>query len=448
MFLDPVELPHLLAQLSDLLLQPLGLGLDLRRLGAVGRLQSIKVALDALLDLLLAPVDLAGGEVAVAAVDRLELAAVDGHDGLREQLELAAQRDEAPADVADACAVVVPEVGDGLEVWRQAAGQPHQLDVALGFALQPAAGLDAIKVAVDVELEQNRRVVRGAARRSRVDATEAQRLKIEFIDEDIDNAYRVVLANVVVQTLGQQCKLASVLAFDESLHRPPRLNGLAYFNWHQASSEAFSHSLGHYRVLPLLPEFRQRYPEVQVEIHLSNRNIDFAEEGYDLAIRGRAPTDSNLIARKLEDAELVLVASPSYIKRAGEPKSLEDLENHDCIQFELPSTGRRIPWPFHVNAEADNKVADVATTGGYSCSEDVLGIVTLARSGAGVVQTYRFIVEKDLEKGDLIELLPQFGGTSRPFILLYPHPHARHLSLRVRTFVDFLVGRLMRQGTD
>ncbi len=106
---------------------------------------------------------------------------------------------------------------------------------------------------------------------------------------------------------------------------------------------------GHYRVLPLLPEFRQRYPEVQVEIHLSNRNIDFAEEGYDLAIRGRAPTDSNLIARKLEDAELVLVASPSYIKRAGKPKSLEDLANHDCIQFELPSTGRRIPWPFHMN---------------------------------------------------------------------------------------------------
>lgn len=203
---------------------------------------------------------------------------------------------------------------------------------------------------------------------------------------------------------------------------------------------------GHYRVLPLLPEFRQRYPEVQVEVHLSNRNIDFADEGYDLAIRGRTPTDSNLIARKMEDAELVLVAAPSYIKRAGAPKSLEDLANHDCIQFELPSTGRRIPWPFHVDAKADikadHKVVDIVTTGGYSCSEDVLGIVTLARSGAGVVQTYRFIVEHDLRNGDLIELLPQFGGTSRPFILLYPH--ARHLSSRVRTFVDFLIEKLVQ----
>jgi DNA-binding transcriptional LysR family regulator len=193
----------------------------------------------------------------------------------------------------------------------------------------------------------------------------------------------------------------------------------------------------HYRVLPLLPEFRAQYPEVQVEVHLSNRNIDFADEGYDLAIRGRTPPDSNLIARQLEDAELVLVATPAYLKRAGTPQTLEDLQQHDCIQFELPSTGRKIPWPFHIDGQ---KVIDVTTSGGYSCSDDVLGIVTLARSDAGLVQTYRFIVEQDLARGDLVELLPQHGGTSRPFILLYPH--ARHLSLRVRTFVDFLVEKL------
>ena len=198
---------------------------------------------------------------------------------------------------------------------------------------------------------------------------------------------------------------------------------------------------GHYRLLPLLPEFRQRYPDVQVEVHISNRNIDFAEEAYDLAVRGRAPADSNLIARKLEDAELVLVAAPSYLKRAGKPKSLEDLQKHECIQFELPSTGRRIPWIFHPNGKAKGKAVDVVTSGGYSCAEDVLGIVTLARSGAGLVQTYRFIVEDDLRNGSLVELLPQFGGTSRPFILLYPH--ARHLSSRVRAFVDFLMEKLV-----
>jgi len=192
----------------------------------------------------------------------------------------------------------------------------------------------------------------------------------------------------------------------------------------------------HYRVLPLLPQFRKRYPQVQVDVHLSNRNIDFADEGYDLAIRGRAPDDSNLIARKLEDAELVLVAAPSYLKRAGKPKTLDDLQKHDCIQFELPSTGRKIPWTFRL----DGRDVDVATKGSYCCLDDVLGVATLVRSGAGLVQTYRYIVEKDLKNGDLVELMPQFGGSSRPFILLYPH--ARHLSLRVRTFVDFLVEKL------
>ena len=192
----------------------------------------------------------------------------------------------------------------------------------------------------------------------------------------------------------------------------------------------------HYRLLPLVPQFRARYPEVTLDLHVSNRNIDFSDEGYDLAIRGRTPADSNLIARKLEDAELVLVAAPSYLARAGTPRSLDDLQRHECIQFDLPSTGKRIPWPF----QRDGVQVDVATSGGLCCSEDVLGIVTLARAGGGLVQTYRFIVADDLARGDLVELLPQHGGTSRPFILLYPH--ARHLSLRVRSFVDFLVEKL------
>jgi DNA-binding transcriptional LysR family regulator len=175
---------------------------------------------------------------------------------------------------------------------------------------------------------------------------------------------------------------------------------------------------------------------VTLDIHVSNRNIDFAEEGFDLAIRGRTPPDSSLVARKLEDAELVLVASPAYLKRAGRPKSLEDLARHECIQFELPSTGKRIPWPFMRNGVQE----EILTAGGLCCAEDVLGVVTLARTGAGIVQTYRFIVEQDLARGDLVELLPKHGGTSRPFILLYPH--ARHLPLRARTFVDFLVAHL------
>jgi DNA-binding transcriptional LysR family regulator len=192
----------------------------------------------------------------------------------------------------------------------------------------------------------------------------------------------------------------------------------------------------HYRLLPLLPEFRERHPEVRLDIHVSNRNVDFSDEGFDLAIRVRAPADSSLIVRHLEDAELVVVATPHYLARRGTPAALEDLGQHECIQFDLPSSGRRIPWLFR----QQGKEIELAGEGGYVLSEDVLGGVTLARYGAGLFQTYRFIVEEDLREGHLVEVLQAFGGRSRPFSLLYPHN--RYVPLRVRSFIDFLVQKV------
>ncbi|WGV19359.1 LysR family transcriptional regulator [Pseudomonas putida] len=190
---------------------------------------------------------------------------------------------------------------------------------------------------------------------------------------------------------------------------------------------------GHHRILPLLPKFRDLYPEVTVDIHLGNRNIDFVAEGYDLAIRVRAQPDSTMIARLLEDAKLVVVASPAYLEKAGTPQTLQDLEQHECIQFELPSSGRRISWLF----QEDGREREVFTAGSYSCSDDVLGGVTLAKNAAGLFQTYKFIVEQELADGRLVEVLKPFGGRSRPYTLLYPH--GRHVPQRVRAFVDFLL---------
>ena len=195
---------------------------------------------------------------------------------------------------------------------------------------------------------------------------------------------------------------------------------------------------GHHRILPLLPEFRRRFPKVQVDVHLGNRNIDFVGEGYDLAIRARAQPDSTLIARPLEDARLVVVATPEYLARAGTPQTLDDLARHDCIQFELPSSGRRITWLF----SEDGTEREILTEGGYVCSDDVLGGVTLAKHGAGLFQTYRFIVERELADGSLVEVLQPFAGRSRPFTLLYPH--GRHMPLRLRTFVDFIMEQQRR----
>ncbi|WP_137940258.1 LysR family transcriptional regulator [Chitinivorax sp. B] len=197
-----------------------------------------------------------------------------------------------------------------------------------------------------------------------------------------------------------------------------------------------STAYGHYRLLPMLPAFRARFPGVQIEIHLCNRNIDFAGEGFDLAIRARPPTDSSLIARKLEDAMLVVVATPDYLARVGTPTTLEALRQHSCIQFELPSSGKRISWQF----QQDGNDVDVITEGDYFVSEEVLGVATLARSGAGLCQTYRFVVAEDLRQGTLVEVLQPFAGRSRPFSLLYPH--GRHTPQRVRVFIDYMIAEL------
>ncbi len=197
----------------------------------------------------------------------------------------------------------------------------------------------------------------------------------------------------------------------------------------------------HARLLPLIARFRQQHPQVRVEVHVSNRNIDFAEEGFDLAIRGRAPSDSSLVGRKLEDAALVLVGSPAYLKAKGQPRTIEELKQHDCIQFLLPSTGRKIAWLLMVEGEQ----VELQTNGALTISEDILGQIPLVCHGAGLAQLYRSTVEGLLADGTLVELLPQHAGATRPFYLLYPH--ARHLPLRVRVVVDYLIEAANRSFT-
>jgi DNA-binding transcriptional LysR family regulator len=199
---------------------------------------------------------------------------------------------------------------------------------------------------------------------------------------------------------------------------------------------------GHYRLLPLLPAFRAQYPLIKVEAHISNRNIDFHEENFDVAIRFRAQADSTMVARHLEDAELVVVGSPTYLQRAGHPQSLADLEQHECIQFDLPSSGRQIAWLF----KEDGHEKEILSTGNYTCAEDVLAGVTLAKAGAGLFQTYRSVVEEDLAEGRLVEVLQAFGGRSRPVSLMYPH--GRLLPSRVRAFVDFMTEHARSPATE
>ena len=175
------------------------------------------------------------------------------------------------------------------------------------------------------------------------------------------------------------------------------------------------------------------YPQIELELSIANRVVDFVEEGYDLAIRLGIPPDSRLIAHKLEEASVGIFGAPTYLAQRGIPQTLEDLEAHDCIQFVLPSTGRPMSWLFR---DENGKDIEIVSRSRMRVHDDALGCISWARAGGGLFQTYHFIADAVVENGQHVEVLQGFGGRSRQFSILYPQN--RHLSAKVRAFVDFL----------
>jgi DNA-binding transcriptional LysR family regulator len=190
-------------------------------------------------------------------------------------------------------------------------------------------------------------------------------------------------------------------------------------------------TFGHHRLLPFLASFRERYPHIALDVHIGNRNIDFAADGFDLAVRMGAVRERGLVARKLGDFALGVYAAPSYLARRGTPKTPAQLAAHECLAFVMPRTGRVLPWTF-----VPGPTALVPPTG-VRCSEDVLATVTLARAGAGLLQTYDFLVTDEVRRGALVEVLREFRGASRPFSLLYPQTPKP--TAAARTLIDALL---------
>jgi DNA-binding transcriptional LysR family regulator len=203
---------------------------------------------------------------------------------------------------------------------------------------------------------------------------------------------------------------------------------------------------GHYVAAAKIAEFRSLYPQVQIELSISNRSVDLVAEGFDLAVRmGKLP-DSGLAARTLLDAPLVLVCAPQYLATTAaqglpRPREIADLAAHICIPFIMPSTGKTLPWALRdAGQEVSFENFGTRSASGEAkmlvVSEDVLGCVALAEHGAGITQSYDFVVAERLRSGKLVELLPHTRGCSRRFSLIYP-PH-RHLSRATRALIAFL----------
>jgi DNA-binding transcriptional LysR family regulator len=197
---------------------------------------------------------------------------------------------------------------------------------------------------------------------------------------------------------------------------------------------------GHFRLPGLLQRFAARFPAVRVDLNISNRNVDMAAENFDFAIRQGELRDSSMIARKLEDAQLVLVCAPSYVQRRGLPRDFEALAQHDCLTFLLPRTGRAVPWQFlRDGVELDWSPRMEAPNAPVQVTDDALGTVSLAEAGLGICQTFRFIAQERLQRGALVEILPELQGRSRPFSLIYPPQ--RKITAAARAFVDSLLGQ-------
>jgi DNA-binding transcriptional LysR family regulator len=197
---------------------------------------------------------------------------------------------------------------------------------------------------------------------------------------------------------------------------------------------------GHYRLPAMLAGFAEAYPDVRVELDITNRNVDLVAEGFDLAIRLGQLRDSGLIARKLEDARLCLVASPDYLRRNGVPQTIDDLAHHRCLSFVMPSTGRDAPWVFRV----EGNDVDWTPPGQMRVLDDVLGVISLAESGLGICQTYAFIARGHIEQGRLVKVLEGLEGRSRPFSMIFP-PH-RRISAATRALIDFLAEAAAKQA--
>jgi len=180
---------------------------------------------------------------------------------------------------------------------------------------------------------------------------------------------------------------------------------------------------------PLWATFRDRHPQVRVDVTLSDRVVDLVDEGYDLAIRIATLPSSTLISKRLATTRMVLCASPPYLKSRGVPSHPSDLADHDVIAYSYWSSGDQ--WPFD---GPDGPVSVTIKPWMHSNNGDTCRAVALAHQG--VILQPSFLVGDDLAAGRLVELLPEFRSIELGIYAIYPT--RKHVALKVRALIDFL----------
>lgn len=184
---------------------------------------------------------------------------------------------------------------------------------------------------------------------------------------------------------------------------------------------------------PAIAEFAAKQPQLGFDIELSDRAVDIVDEGLDLAVRIGGIGSQALIARRIATAQMVLCAAPSYVERRGRPTVPEDLAQHECLTYEYLAAGNL--WRFRDRQGAEHGVR----IGGRLHANNGRLLTALAVDGLGVLLEPDFIVAPEIRAGRLVRLLPDHTPPSSDIYAAYPS--RRHLSAKVRAFVDFLTAR-------
>lgn len=192
-------------------------------------------------------------------------------------------------------------------------------------------------------------------------------------------------------------------------------------------------SFGVMHLGPAILEFQKQHPNLRFDIDFNDRQIDLIQEGFDVGIRIAHLKDSSLIARKLARVSTVVCASPDYIKQHGRPATPEELVNHPCMTYSYLDNPNH--WPF-INKQGDEQIIKVPKFMQANNGSFLSGV---AIAGLGILRLPTFIAYESITKGVLIPILQDYSIAEVNAYAIYPP--TRHLSQRVRCFIDFLVER-------
>ncbi|WP_419905156.1 LysR family transcriptional regulator [Kiloniella sp.] len=196
-------------------------------------------------------------------------------------------------------------------------------------------------------------------------------------------------------------------------------------------------ALAKHQIAPLLPEFLERFPAIEVDLNITEQHVDIIKENYDIAIRPGALIDSNLIGTKLAEADRHICASPDYIARHGRPQTPIDLREHNCLTTSgFPTLSR---WQFELKGEPFS----IDVTGNIKCDNTDL-LLDLALAGKGITRLLETVCGNALQSGTL-EILLEQHHIAEPVPIWAITPPGRLSLPRVRVFVDFLKNKFQNR---